>query len=170
MPPGMNKPLLALLALLSTTAYADTLVSNVNGIQVGADGQLQHFTGLLIADDGKVKTVLTGPPPPIAFAHTVDGGGRTMLPGLIDGHGHVMDLGFAALRIDVTGTRSIAELQQRLRDYAATHPNDKWIVGFGWNQEMWAEKTVPDLGRPRCRRQRPAGRTGTCRRPCGGRQ
>ena len=43
----MHKPLLALLALLSTTAYADTLVSNVNGIQVGADGQLQHFTGLL---------------------------------------------------------------------------------------------------------------------------
>jgi predicted amidohydrolase YtcJ len=143
MPRLMHKPLLALLALLSTTAYADTLVSNVNGIQVGADGQLQHFTGLLIADDGKVKTVLTGPPPPIPFAHTVDGGGRTMLPGLIDGHGHVMDLGFAALRIDVTGTRSIAELQQRLRDYAATHPNDPWIVGFGWNQEMWAEKRFP---------------------------
>ena len=139
----MHKPLLALLALLSTTAYADTLVSNVNGIQVGADGQLQHFTGLVIADNGKVKTVLTGPPPPIAFTRTVDGGGRTMLPGLIDAHGHVMDLGFAALRIDVTGTHSIAELQQRLRDYAATHPNDPWIVGFGWNQEMWAEKRFP---------------------------
>jgi predicted amidohydrolase YtcJ len=143
MPPGMHKPLLALVALLSTTAYADTLVSNVNGIQVGADGQLQHFTGLLIADNGKVKTLLTGPPPPIAFTRTVDGGGRTMLPGLIDAHGHVMDLGFAALRIDVTGTHSIAELQQRLRDYAATHPNDPWIVGFGWNQEMWAEKRFP---------------------------
>jgi predicted amidohydrolase YtcJ len=139
----MHKPLLALVALLSTTAYADTLVSNVNGIQVGADGQLQHFTGLVIADNGKVKTVLTGPPPPIAFTRTVDGGGRTMLPGLIDAHGHVMDLGFAALRIDVTGTHSIAELQQRLRDYAATHPNDPWIVGFGWNQEMWAEKRFP---------------------------
>ena len=44
-------------------AYADTLVSNVNGIQVGADGQLQHFTGCSIGDDGKVRTVLTGPPP-----------------------------------------------------------------------------------------------------------
>ena len=54
-----------------------------------------------------------------------------------------MDLGFAALRLDVTGTRSIAELQQRLRDYAAAHPNDAWIVGFGWNQEMWPEKRFP---------------------------
>ncbi len=143
MPAFMNRPLLALLALLSSSAMADTLVSNVNGIQVGSDGQLQHFSGLIVADNGKVKAVLTGSPPPIAFAHTVDGGGRTMLPGLIDGHGHVMDLGFAALRIDVTGTRSIAELQQRLRDYAAAHPNDKWIVGFGWNQEMWAEKRFP---------------------------
>ena len=43
------------LALLATSAAADTLVTNVNGIQVGADGKLQHFTGLLIGDDGKVQ-------------------------------------------------------------------------------------------------------------------
>ena len=49
------RPLLALAAaLLASPACADTLISNVNGIQVGADGKLQHFTGLLIGDDGKV--------------------------------------------------------------------------------------------------------------------
>jgi predicted amidohydrolase YtcJ len=139
----MFRPLFALAALLSTSALADTLVTNVNGIQAGSDGQLQHFSGLIVADSGKVKTVLTGPPPPIAFAHTVDGGGRTMLPGLIDGHGHVIDLGFYALRLDVTGTQSLAEFQQRLRDYAAAHPDTKWILGGGWNQELWPVKKFP---------------------------
>jgi predicted amidohydrolase YtcJ len=120
-----------------------TLVINVHGMQVGADGKLKHFMGLIIDPKGKVQTVLTGPPPPIEFKNTLDGEGRTLLPGLIDAHGHVVDLGFAALRLDLTGTRSVAELQQRLRDYAAAHPDARWIQGFGWNQELWAEKRFP---------------------------
>ena len=139
----MNKPILALLALFSSSAWADTLVTNINGIQVGSDGQLQHFTGVIATDEGMVRTILTGPPPPVAFTHSVDGGGRTLLPGLIDAHGHVVDLGFSALRLDLTGTRSLTELQQRLRDYAAAHPDARWIQGFGWNQELWPEKRFP---------------------------
>ena len=139
----MRTTFLALLALICAPAAADTLVTHVNGIQARADGRLQHFTGLIVGDDGKVRTVLTGPPPPIAFDRSVDGHGRTLLPGLIDAHGHVMDLGFAALRLDLTGTRSIAELQQRLRTYAATHPKTAWLIGFGWNQELWADKRYP---------------------------
>src|SRR4051794_24562519 len=141
----MNRPLVALaVALPASPVFADTLVSNVNGIQVGADGRLQHFGSLLIGDDGRVKQVMANPTPRMSkFDHMINGEGRTLLPGLIDAHGHVTDLGFAALRIDVTGTRSIAELQQRLRDYAAAHPNDAWILGFGWNQELWAEKRFP---------------------------
>ncbi|MFL5140852.1 MAG: amidohydrolase [Microvirga sp.] len=98
----------------------------------------------MIGDDGRVTHVMTNPTPRMSrFDHMINGEGRTVLPGLIDAHGHVMDLGFAAVRIDVTGTQSIAELQQRLRDYAAAHPNDAWIVGFGWNQESWPEKRFP---------------------------
>jgi hypothetical protein len=142
----MNKTLLlALAALIASPALADTLVDNVNGIQVGADGKIQHFRALTIGDDGKIKQVFEHPEAVRLAGITshVDGGGRALLPGLIDAHGHVVDLGFAALRIDVTGTRSIGELQQRLRDYAAAHPNERWIIGFGWNQELWPEKRFP---------------------------
>jgi predicted amidohydrolase YtcJ len=69
--------------------------------------------------------------------------GRTMLPGIIDAHGHVMELGADALQLDVVGTRSLVELQQRLRAYAAAHPGAKWIKGAGWNQELWPDKKFP---------------------------
>ena len=141
----MTRTALALCALLfASAANAVTIVENVNGIQIGADGKLQHFGSFVIGDDGRVTQVMANPTPRMnRFDHMINGEGRTVLPGLIDAHGHVMDLGFAALRIDVTGTQSITELQQRLRDYAAAHPNDAWIVGFGWNQESWPEKRFP---------------------------
>jgi predicted amidohydrolase YtcJ len=140
----MIRALLAFSALLCASAgVADTLVANVNGIQIGPDNQLRHFSGLLIADDGKVKAVLTGPPPPITFEHTLDGRGRTLLPGLIDAHGHVTGLGFSVLQLHLTGSQSLADLQQRLRDYAAANPDARWIIGFGWNQELWPDKKFP---------------------------
>ena len=146
----MSRPLLALLALLSSPGWADTLVTNVNGVQAGSDGRLQHFTGLIVADDGKVRTVLTGPPPPIQFTDSIDGHGRTLLPGLIDAHGHVIDspggdmgLGLTMLQLDLSGTSSIADLQRRLAAYAQANPGSGWILGRGWNQELWADKRFP---------------------------
>jgi hypothetical protein len=142
----MHKALIALtVALLASPAFADTLVTNINGIQADEHGQIQHFKALVVGDDGKVRQVIDHPElvKLAGITRTIDGGGRTLMPGLIDGHGHVIDLGFAALRLDVTGTVSLAELQQRLRDYAAAHPDAKWIQGGGWNQELWPDKKFP---------------------------
>jgi predicted amidohydrolase YtcJ len=135
--------LLSAAALLASPAFADTLVTNANGLQVDAAGHLQHFSGLLIGDDGKVVRLLRpGEALPRAAA-TVDAHGRTLMPGFIDAHGHVMELGRDSLQLDLVGTRSLAELQQRLRDYAAEHPQAKWIQGAGWNQELWPDKKFP---------------------------
>src|ERR1041384_6636178 len=130
----MHKAVLALtLALLASAAWSETLVSNINGIQVGPDGKLQHFGSLLIGDDGRVKQVMTNPTPRMSrFDKMINGEGRTVLPGLIDAHGHVLDLGTAVMIVQLTGTSSIADLRQRLRAYADEHPKDAWIVGFGW--------------------------------------
>ena len=143
----MFRPALALaLALLatSTSASADTLVYDINGIQVGADGKLQRFSGIVVGDNGKVVHLLRANEqarlPKVN--RRIDGGGRTVLPGLIDAHGHVMGLGLAALRLDLTGTSSLAELQQRLKAYVAENP-DGWVLGRGWNQELWPDKRFP---------------------------
>jgi len=154
----MHKALIALIvAPLPSSALADTLIYNVNGIEVGADAKFERFTGLLIDDKGKVirKTetieeafsprVFVGP-----RGNWIDMGGRTLLPGLIDAHGHVVDspggdmgLGLMLIQLDVAGTISIAALQQRLRRYAAENPGNTWILGRGWNQELWPDKRMP---------------------------
>ena len=140
----MKKTLFALAAaLLASPAWPDTLITNANGIQADAAGHVQHFTGLLVGDDGKVARLFRGGEARPKAAVTIDADGKTLLPGFIDAHGHVMDLGFGALRLDLVGTRSLSELQQRLRDYAAAHPDAKWILGAGWNQELWPEKRFP---------------------------
>ena len=56
-------------------ASADTLVTNVNGIQVGADGKLQHFSGLLIGDDGKVRQLLPARRDRPRYSMSIDGAG-----------------------------------------------------------------------------------------------
>ncbi|HEX2802828.1 MAG TPA: amidohydrolase [Sphingomicrobium sp.] len=130
-------------ALLASPAFAGTLIDNANGIQIAPDGKLQRFTGLVIANDGKVVRLLAAGEARPTQDIVIDAQGRTLLPGLIDAHGHVMGLGLGAIQLDLVGTASLQDLQQRLRSYAAAHPNDPWIVGRGWNQELWPDARFP---------------------------
>jgi predicted amidohydrolase YtcJ len=143
----MKRPALlaALAALLASPAWSTTVINHVNGIQVGPDGKIQHFSGLIIGNDGKIAQVIpVGMMVKLAGVDTViDGQGKTLLPGFIDGHGHVLGLGFSALQLDLVGTSSLQDLQQRLKAYAAAHPDVRWIVGRGWNQELWPVKNFP---------------------------
>ena len=140
----MRTTLIALAALLAPSpALADTLIDNINGVQVDADGKIDRFAAILVGDDGKVKKIWSAGPKPTGATKVIDGRGRTVLPGLIDAHGHVMALGFTALQLDLTGITSLADLQARLKAYAEANPNARWILGRGWNQELWADKRFP---------------------------
>ena len=76
-------------------------------------------------------------------AERIDAGQATVIPGLIDAHGHVMGLGYALMRADLVGAQDKAEVVRRLRAYAATLPADAWLLGTGWDQNDWPEKTFP---------------------------
>ena len=134
---------LAVLALASP-ALADGLVENVNGITLDKDGKVIRFNAILISKDGKVTALLTKKdklPKQLDFRH--DARGATMLPGLIDAHGHVMGLGFQQLTLDLSATNSLAEAQAAIKAYAAKHPDRRWVVGRGWNQEKWGLGRFP---------------------------
>lgn len=131
-------------SLMSTPALADGLVDNVNGYTLDAKGEVDRFTGILIDAQGRVAKLLARRDKrPEKLDFRLDAGGRTLLPGMIDAHGHVMRLGFQALQLDLSGTRSLAEAQAKLRQWAADHPSQRWIVGRGWNQELWGLGRFP---------------------------
>ena len=134
----------AIVITVASPALADTLVDHVDGITLDQSGKVERFTGLLIGDDGRIEQVFKrAEKRPGKSDFYVDGKGRVLIPGLIDAHGHVMGLGFAALTLDLSGTRSLAEAQAKIAAYAAAHPDRPWIIGRGWNQELWGLGRFP---------------------------
>ncbi|HEX4693201.1 amidohydrolase [Sphingomonas sp.] len=131
-------------SLVATPALADGLVDNVNGISMDANGNVIHFTGILIGKDGKVTRLLqSGEKRPARPDWLSDQKGRTLLPGFIDAHGHVLELGFRALELDLSDTKSLDEAKARIAAYAQANPDKKWIIGGGWNQEKWGLGRFP---------------------------
>lgn len=70
----------------------------------------------------------------------VDG---TVMPGLIDAHGHLMGLGFSLLQADLVGTRSKEAIVDRLKDKSAGLNEGDWLLGRGWDQNDWAGQAFP---------------------------
>jgi len=129
---------------LAAPAAADTLLDNVNGISIARDGRVTRFTGMVIDDDGKIASLLQyGDKPRDRPDYRIDGDGRTVVPGMIDSHLHLMGLGFAALTLDLSETRSLDEALAKVARYAAENPNRPWIIGDGWNQERWGLGRFP---------------------------
>jgi len=68
--------------------------------------------------------------------------GKTLLPGFIDAHMHLDELGMYLNILDLRNTRSIEELREKLREFAKSHPGP--IMGHGWDQELFKEKRWPN--------------------------
>jgi len=134
--------LAATMLALSSNAHADTLVDNIKGETIAADGSLQTFGALLFDDAGIIKAVY-GPGARVpkqgrnGYQYHIDGKGRVLLPGMIDAHAHVMQTGFALLTLDLSDTVSLEDALDRIGKFAKAHPDRPWIMGSGWNQERW---------------------------------
>ena len=134
----------AVATLLSAPALADGLVYNATGVTLDKDGRVERFSALQVTRDGRVAKLLkTRDKLPDKLDWRVDMKGRVLLPGFVDAHGHVMDLGFRALALDLSGTKSLAEAQAAIAAYAKANPDRQWILGGGWNQESWGLGRFP---------------------------
>ena len=74
----------------------------------------------------------------------IDAGGKLVLPGFTDCHVHFLSGSLGLARVNLEGASNTADIQNRLREYAANHPGDSWILGRGWNYAMFAPATLPD--------------------------
>ncbi len=126
------------------TALADALIDNVNGMTLDADGKVVRFTGILMSPDGKVLKLLGAKDKrPDRLDWRADMKGRVLLPGFVDAHGHVMELGFSKVQLDLSDTKSLTEAKAKIAAYAAANPDRKWLLGTGWNQEAWGLGRFP---------------------------
>ncbi len=139
--------LLVLAILYPFTANANkVLIVNVNGYSIEADGRLKRFAGLFVGDDGKVLALLprgAAEPRLAAGDFRLDARGRTLVPGLIDAHGHLMGLSLGLRQLDLSGAASLPEAQQLVSAHAAANPTASWLIGRGWNQERWGLGRFP---------------------------
>jgi predicted amidohydrolase YtcJ len=132
------------LSFAAVPAFADSLVDNVNGMTLDKDGKVIHFNGVLMTPDGKViRLMQPNDKRPEKLDWRADMKGKVLLPGFIDAHGHVMDLGFRDVELDLSGTKSLDEAKAKIAAYVAANPDKKWVLGGGWNQELWALGRFP---------------------------
>lgn len=73
----------------------------------------------------------------------IDAGGRAVVPGLHDAHGHFLGLGAALQQLDLRGTRTPDEVVARVRERVQRAPAGTWIVGRGWDQNDWPDSSWP---------------------------
>lgn len=130
--------ILVLAAVGAGPAFADALVDNVDGVALDAEGRVVRFTGILLTPDGRIVRLLArGDKRPDRLDWRADMRGRVAIPGMIDAHGHVMGLGLRALTLNLFDTQTLDVAKARIAAYAAANPQRPWILGGGWNQEVW---------------------------------
>jgi predicted amidohydrolase YtcJ len=77
-------------------------------------------------------------------AEPVDLAGATVLPGLTDAHTHLLYHALLAQRINLRASRSLAQALAAIAAYARAHPERAWILGHGWNENLWPEGRLPN--------------------------
>ena len=79
-----------------------------------------------------------------ASTEVLDLGGATVLPGLVDSHTHVVELGALLARVNLVDVATEEEAVELVAERAAEVPEGTWIVGAGWDEGAWANR-YPDM-------------------------
>jgi predicted amidohydrolase YtcJ len=122
---------------------ADLIVTNARIYTVDETRPLVEafaVRGGRIAFAGDLRGALTLKGPQ---TRVLDLGGRTVIPGMVDAHGHVAGLGSALAIVDLTGASSYDEIIARVVAKAKTVAPGTWVTGRGWDQNRWADTRFP---------------------------
>ena len=122
---------------------ADLIVTNARIYTVD---QSHPFVSALAVRDERVQFVgslseamlLRGP-----NTRVIDAAGRTIIPGMVDAHAHLFELGTFLHNIDLRDTRSYDEIVARVAAAAKNVPAGRWISGRAWDQNKWGDTRFP---------------------------
>ncbi|TKY68292.1 putative amidohydrolase YtcJ [Spatholobus suberectus] len=68
----------------------------------------------------------------------LDLGGKVVVPGFIDSHVHFIDGGLQMMQVKLRGVNKKEEFIRRIKDAAQSTKQGSWILGGGWNNDLWA--------------------------------
>lgn len=124
-------------------SVTDTLY--VAGYALVGPAQLSQRNSGILVRDGRIAEVGDASEMRArhADAHVVDYSRQTMLPGLIDAHGHLYGLGLALETVGLVDTPSFAAIAERVAARAKEIPADEWLLGRGWDQNDWEVRDFP---------------------------
>jgi len=139
-------PLLAILLAAIASAAETADVVYVGGDILTMHGPAAEYVESLAVKDGKILFVgpradgekLAGP-----ATKVVDLGGKTLLPGFIDTHGHFVYFGKNLVDANLFGCTGVDDLVVRMQQQAARTPAGGWIVGFGYQARGLKEGRPP---------------------------
>lgn len=80
---------------------------------------------------------------PAPDGRVLDLGGRCVIPGLTDGHIHFTWYALGLRTLDLTGAATLGEMLALVAEWARETAPGEWIVGRGWDQELWPERRFP---------------------------
>ena len=78
-----------------------------------------------------------------ATTRVVDLKGRTIIPGMVDAHAHLLGLGQSLASVNLVGTKSYDDVIARVTARAKGVPAGTWIIGRGWDQNQWGDTRFP---------------------------
>lgn len=135
--------LVALAPSRATAQAADLIVTNARIYTVDENRPVVEAMAIR---DGRV--VATGPQLGVMTlrgpnSRVLDLQGRTVIPGMIDAHVHLLNLGNSLRNVDLVGTTSYDEVIARVAARARETPAGAWILGRGWDQNDWGDTRFP---------------------------
>lgn len=109
------------------------------------DPRYPAATALAIRDDkilavGADADILALRRPRSEWVHLA---GRAVLPGLVDAHVHFRNFALSLERIDLHEVPTLAEALHRVQQRRQARPDETWLQGRGWTQEVWADRRFP---------------------------
>jgi predicted amidohydrolase YtcJ len=146
----LRTPLLAAIVLSTSLAAqrpaaapADLIVTNARVYTVD---DAHPLASAFAVREGRIQFVgserealaLRGP-----ATQVLDAGGKTIVPGIVDAHAHLLGLGNSLANIRLADTRSYEQIVERVVTRLATAPAGRWVLGRGWDQNKWGDTRFP---------------------------